>query len=54
MDDNNGKLSGLKYNVVCCYKLVADKVGGVVREFLCNADRPAFLKRELIVFGVDE
>ena len=40
-------LSGLKYELVC--RFMAD----MVREFLWDADEPAFLERELMGLGVD-
>ena len=46
-------LLGLKYKSICHFKLVADMVGGGVREFVNDMDGPAFLERELIGLGVD-
>ena len=43
----------MKYKLVCCFKWVADMVGGGIRELVYDADRPAFLKMELVRFGVD-
>ena len=45
-------LLGLKYKSICHFKLVADMVGGGVREFVYDVDGPAFLKRELMGFSV--
>ena len=42
------KLSGLKYKFVCYLKLVMN----MVWEFVHDAGGPAFLKRELVGFGV--
>jgi hypothetical protein len=33
-DVDTRKLSGLKYKLVCCFKLVADMIGGGIREFV--------------------
>ena len=41
---NAGRLSKLKYESVRCFKLVVNMVGGGVREFVNDADRPAFLE----------
>ena len=49
MDVDTGRLSELKYNFVCHFRLV----GGSIREFVCDANGPTFLKRELIRFGVN-
>jgi hypothetical protein len=49
LDANTGNLSGLKYKLVCHFKLVAD----MVREFMYDMVRSAFLKRDLVGFGVD-
>ena len=53
MDINARGLSGLKYRLVCCFKLALDVVGGSVWGYVYDIDRPAFLKRELVGFGVD-
>ena len=47
-DVNTGRLFGLKYELVCHFKLAVDMVGGGIREFV---DRPAFLERELMGTG---
>jgi hypothetical protein len=44
---------GLKYKLICRFKLAVNKVGSGIREFVNNTDRPAFLERELIGLGVD-
>jgi hypothetical protein len=36
-------LSGLKYKLISCFNLVADKVGGGIWKFVNDTDRPAFL-----------
>jgi hypothetical protein len=43
----------LKYKLVYCFKLVLDMVEDGVREFVYDMEGPAFLKRELMGFGVD-
>ena len=48
---NTRRLSGLKYELVCRFKLVADMVGAGIKEFVY--DGLAFLKRDLVGFGVD-
>ena len=53
MDVDTGRLSGLKYKLVCCFKLKVDMVRGGVREFVYDAHRPTFLKRKLMGTGVD-
>jgi hypothetical protein len=53
MDVNTGRLSGLKYKLVCCLKLTMDTVVGGIVEFVHATDGPAFLKRELVGFDVD-
>ena len=52
-DVDNRRLSGLKYKLICRLKLVADMVGGGIREFVSDTDRPALLERELMGLGVD-
>ena len=39
--------------MVCGFKLVVDIVTGGIRKFVYDMDGPAFLKRELVGFGVD-
>jgi len=53
MDVNTMKPPGLKYKVVCCFKLAVDMVECGIREFVHDADTPAFLKRELKGYGMD-
>ena len=53
MDINSETLSGLKFNLVCCFKLTVEMVGNGVRESVYGADRPSILKRELVGFGMD-
>ena len=48
-DVDTGRLLGLKYELVCHFKLAAD----MVSKFVNHTDRPAFLERELKGFGVD-
>ena len=53
-DVNTGRISGLTYKLVCCFKLAADLVRGGIRKFLYDADRLAFLKRHwwhLVLIG---
>ena len=40
--------SGLKYKLVCHFKLAAEIVRGGVTEFVNDTDGPAFLGRELL------
>ena len=49
-----GRLLGLKYKLICCFKLAADMLGDGIREFVNDTDGPAFLERELVELGVDE
>ena len=44
MDVNTEKLSGLKYRLVCHFKLAVNMVGGGIRKFVYDRDGPAFLK----------
>ena len=46
-------LVGFQNQLIRRFMLVADVIGGVVREFMNNADRPAFLERELVGLGVE-
>ena len=46
-DIDTGILSGMKYKIVCRFKLAMDMVGSGVRDFVYDVDGPAFLKREL-------
>ena len=52
-DINRGKLSGLKYELVCLFKLAVDIVGSGFREFVNDTDGPAFLGKDLMGFDVD-
>jgi hypothetical protein len=47
------KLVVFQNELICCFILVAYMVGGGIREFVNDMDRPAFLKRELMGLGVD-
>ena len=47
------RLSGLKYKLMCSFKLAADMVRGCIREFVNDMDGPAFLERKLMGLGVD-
>ena len=49
--DDTGRLSGLKYKLICCFKLVGNMIGVGIREFVNNTDGPAFLERKLIGLG---
>ena len=51
-DVDTRRLSGLKYSLICYFKLAADMVGGGIREFVNDMDVPAFLERELMGLGV--
>jgi hypothetical protein len=42
-DVDTGRLWELKYKLICHLKLAVDMVGGGIREFVNDADRPAFL-----------
>ena len=35
-----GRLSGLKYKLICHFKLAADVVGGGIQEFVNDTDIP--------------
>ena len=37
---------------LCCFKLEADVVRNGIRKFVYDTDRPAFLKRQIVRFGV--
>ena len=50
---NTGRLSGLKNELVCHFKLVVNMVEGGAWDFLYGMDAPAFLKRELIRLDMD-
>ena len=51
-DVDTGRLSRLKYKLVCSLKLGTDIFGGDIREFVNDADRPIFLERELMELSV--
>ena len=38
----------MKYKLICHFKLAKDMVEGGIREFVNDAERPAFLERELM------
>ena len=48
-DIDTRRLLELKYKLICHFKLAADNI----RQFVNDADRLAFLERELIGLGVD-
>ena len=39
--------------MICLFILVADEVGGGIREFVNDTDGSAFLERELVGLGVE-
>jgi hypothetical protein len=45
LDVDNGRLSGLKYNLICLFRLAAEMVRGGIEEFVNDTYRPAFLER---------
>jgi hypothetical protein len=47
------ELTGFKNYLKCRFILAANVVGGVIWEFMHNADGPAFLEREFVGLGVD-
>ena len=47
---DTGRLSGLKYKLICRYKLAVDMVRGDIWEFVNGREGPAFLERELMGF----
>ena len=47
------RLLGLKYRLICHFKLVTRHGRGGIREFVNDANEPAFLERELMGLGVD-
>ena len=53
LDVFTGRLSGLKYKLIFHFKLMADMVRDGITEFVYDTVKPAFLKRELVEFGVD-
>ena len=50
---DTGRLSGLKYKLISCFRLAADMVGGGISQSVNDTDGPAFLERELMGLGVD-
>ena len=50
---DTGRLLGLKYKLVCSFKLMVDMVRGGIREFVNDRDEPVFPERDLMGFGVD-
>ena len=46
-------LSGILSPLLVCHFKLTNMTGGGIREFVCDADVPACLKRELVGFGVD-
>ena len=48
-----GRLLGLKYKLVYCFKLVAAMIEGGIMEFVNDADKLTFLERELMGLDVD-
>jgi hypothetical protein len=47
LDVDTGRLSGLKYKLICCFKLAANMVRCGIKEFVNDMNRPAFLKRNV-------
>ena len=47
-DVDTWELEGFQNELLRCFMLVADVVGGGIWEFRNNADKPAFLERELV------
>ena len=50
---DTGRLLGLKYKLMCRFKLAVDMVGVGITEFANDTDGPALLERELMGLGVD-
>ena len=53
MDIVTGRLSGLKYKLLCFFKMIVDMVWHSIRAFVYNVDGPTFPKRELVRFDLD-
>ena len=53
LEVDTGRLLGLKYKLICHFKLVADLVGGDIREVVNDMDGSAFLEKDLMGLGVD-
>ena len=51
IDVDSRWLSGLKYKLVCCFKLAVDMVGGGIREFVYDKERQTFLESGGIWYG---
>jgi hypothetical protein len=49
-----GILSELKDSLVCSLKLMADIIKSGIRKFVCDGDRPVFLKRKLVGHDMDQ
>ena len=52
-DVDTRELAGFQNELICRFMLAADVVGGGFREFMNNADGPAFLESELVGLGLD-
>ena len=52
-DVDTRELAGFQNELIHRFMLASDVVGGGIWEFMNNADRPAFLERELVGLGVD-
>ena len=52
-DVDTWELGGLQNELIHHFMLAADVIGGGIWEFMNKADKPAFLKRELVRLGVD-
>ena len=52
-DVDTKELTGFQKELICLFILMADMVGGGIREFVDDTDRPAFLERELVGLDVD-
>jgi hypothetical protein len=52
-DFATGRLSRLKYKLVCHFNLVVDMVKDGIKECVNDIDGPAFLERELMGLGMD-
>ena len=48
-----GRLSGLKYKLICCFKLEAYMVWDRIKVLVNYTDGPAFFERELMGLVVD-
>ena len=49
---NTRELVGFQNELILCFMLAADVVGGGIWEFMNKTDGPAFLERELVGLGV--